>query len=342
MENACNQDCVMCPIGASGAAKTEMPPELIDRILDSIEDPKALVALTAGGEPLLAEGFDHAVEGCLKRGLAFLVFTNGIALDRSEPLRRAAAKGEVHIRVSMDAATPETYSRLRPSKTLPGPAAFSKVLGNIRALAALREEGAKGLRLHGGFVMMRANIRELPAFADLCASLGMDSISPLHLYAFPPADPNESLYYRQPLSDRMCAEALDRAFSEGLSVDPDIVRQMFFAAELRKRYSAEAEKRRELPALPDPSGGARCPKPWTNLIVRPDGGVYPCCVLLHPGSRFGNLLREPLGTVWSGEGLHGMREAVLRGAEPHVCTVCRVDQKGVPGDREAHFPPEAG
>ncbi len=340
MENACNEACPMCPVSADHPQMTEMPPELIDRILEDVRDRDALIALTANGEPLLSRAFEHALSRCAELGLTPFIFTNGLLLDRSAALKKMIAAGTVHLRISLDAARPETYAKLRPSRARSSEDRFEKVLNNIRGLVSKRNRlDAEGRPyLHAGFVLMKSNIAEFPDFAELCAELGFDSISPTHLYAHPPADPNESLFFAQELSDENCREALERAFARKLRISRAGIRQMFFSPALRERMLAAGLRRglilEEAPA-PEKSP---CPKPWRNLLIRADGTAYPCCHSIRPDLSFANLKTVSLGKAWSSAEMRAFRDSLMSANIPKICRACRVDQNGAPGLRASHLP----
>src|SRR2546422_3733451 len=74
-------------------------------------------------------------------------------------------------RVSLDAATRETYRRLR------GVDQFDRVVANVRRLVELeRERGRSVPRVSLWFTASRANLDELSAFVQLAADLGVDEV----------------------------------------------------------------------------------------------------------------------------------------------------------------------
>ena len=74
-------------------------------------------------------------------------------------------------RVSMDAATRETYRLIR------GVDRFERVTANVAALIALERERARAMpQVSLWFTASRANIEELPAFVALAAELGVGEV----------------------------------------------------------------------------------------------------------------------------------------------------------------------
>jgi len=76
---------------------------------------------------------------------------------------------EIDLYISLDAATAETYARLR-NDTL------ERILGNLRRLITAKG-GRDGLpRVHLVFMPMKCNVHELEAFVELCADLEVDRL----------------------------------------------------------------------------------------------------------------------------------------------------------------------
>ena len=73
----------------------------------------------------------------------------------------------IDLYISLDAATPLTYSRLRNDT-------FEKILGNLRRLIAAKGGRGGFPHVHLVFMPMRCNVHELDAFVQLCAELGVD------------------------------------------------------------------------------------------------------------------------------------------------------------------------
>lgn len=88
------------------------------------------VILIGGGEPLAHPGTRRALEVLGPAGLKIGLVTNGTQLHRHAELLAEYASW---VRVSMDAATSETYQLFRPDRR--GRSRFSQVVGNMRALA---------------------------------------------------------------------------------------------------------------------------------------------------------------------------------------------------------------
>lgn len=92
------------------------------------------VILIGGGEPLMHKAVGRVMEILHSAGIRIGLVTNGTLIDRH--LDDLAARLS-WIRVSVDAATPETYDQFRPSRS--GANQFPKIVANMRRLAQCKE-----------------------------------------------------------------------------------------------------------------------------------------------------------------------------------------------------------
>jgi MoaA/NifB/PqqE/SkfB family radical SAM enzyme len=102
------------------------------------------------------------------------VNTNGLLLTAAN-VERILASPLGRINVSLDAARPDTYRKIRG-------ASFEKVTDNLAALVRRRaERGSLAPAIHINMTLMRENVDELPDFVRLGARLRIDSVDAWHL-----------------------------------------------------------------------------------------------------------------------------------------------------------------
>jgi len=96
------------------------------------------VIFVGGGEPLIHPAMAQAIEICGRGGLKIGIITNGTQLGKYTELLARYAEW---VRVSVDAARPQTFARFRPHRS--GRNLFHPILENMRALksAGLRTLG---------------------------------------------------------------------------------------------------------------------------------------------------------------------------------------------------------
>jgi MoaA/NifB/PqqE/SkfB family radical SAM enzyme len=131
------------------------------------------VILIGGGEPLAHSGTQALIYTLGRAGIAIGVVTNGTMIDRNLP---GLAEHASWVRVSVDAATTDTYRRFRPNRK--GVSVFDHVIDNMRRFAAVKK-GALG---YSFLVMVRqdddepavSNHYEVLAAAELAKGIGCD------------------------------------------------------------------------------------------------------------------------------------------------------------------------
>jgi MoaA/NifB/PqqE/SkfB family radical SAM enzyme len=119
------------------------------------------------GEPFMMKNFDELLDIFGEGGKVMELVTNGqILTDRN--IEKLLGR-DIDLYVSLDAATPETYAKLRNDR-------LELILANLRRLIAAKG-GTRGLpRVHLVFMPMPVNVHELDAFVELCADLQVDRL----------------------------------------------------------------------------------------------------------------------------------------------------------------------
>lgn len=119
------------------------------------------------GEPFMMKTLDELLDVFGDQGKMLEMSTNGqILTDRN--IQKLLGRN-IHLYVSLDSATAETYARLRNDT-------FEKILHNIRRLVGAKGGYGNLPKVFLVFMPMRANVHELDAFVQLCADLGVDRL----------------------------------------------------------------------------------------------------------------------------------------------------------------------
>lgn len=258
------------------------------------------------GEPLLNPALPDMIRLVKQRqpGSRVLFNSNAILLDSG--WRSALFEsGLDEYRVSIDAATRETYLRVR------GVDAFERVLDNLRSLH--RERGARfEARVSLWLTANRENFRELPDLVNLAAELGVLEVYVQRL-VFTDAGlavPDQSLYRRiRAEEEAVLAEATGRAESLGISLRASGL--------TTPRGSLHGERR-----------GRDCRRPWTLTYITTNGNVLPCCISPfsthdYPTLPLGNVFRNSFPEIWGGPEYERLRQGLQNEATPrHPCEFC--------------------
>lgn len=163
----CNLNCVMCYQDRNDTVNL---PANIRGILSSYF-PVLQELLILGGEPLISKECLQIIESIRPQvypDLHLALITNGTAVtDRIEQL--LSKRLISWILVSIDAAKPETYKKIRQGN-------FKRVIEGTKRLKSIKDKQSNDWRLMIGFTMMRSNVREALAFVDLADALGVECV----------------------------------------------------------------------------------------------------------------------------------------------------------------------
>ncbi|MGY0059208.1 radical SAM/SPASM domain-containing protein [Streptomyces sp. LZ34] len=177
--SSCNLTCTHCFAGDLPRREKRLSLEEIDRLFAEMARLGAFRLGLTGGEPLLRKDIFRIIDMALAHGLAPCITTNGLLI--TEDIAKEFGKRElVWLNVSLEGATAETNDRVR------GPGTFAKVLDR---LAVLREHA----RFTLAFTIMRTNLDEIDACAELAHEVGADTAVFRPLYPVGVAERNQEL-----------------------------------------------------------------------------------------------------------------------------------------------------
>jgi radical SAM superfamily enzyme YgiQ (UPF0313 family) len=206
-----------------------------------------------------------------------------------------SALGEIN--VSIDAAKPETYRRVRRGGRL------GVVHENLRRLLALRREARHALPLVGvNFVMLNENEGELVPFVEQAAELGVDFVNCISYATY----------------DWGFQNRRDRA---SYRHELDATRRRLDELGLRCRSFPSSDT-----SWTDPSRPFDCGFFWGESVrITFEGEVtLGCCTPFKETYSYGNVLKTPFDEIWNGAVFRQNRVRALRGEPPDAtCVSCR-------------------
>jgi len=175
----CNLRCVMCPQSINAVDRPRHLDEEVVIKLERFIRQTTQLQLHGIGEPLASPSFWKSLklvpDACDKD---ISINTNLTVLD-DKRLDELLASPVKLVNVSLDAACPETYRKIRGFS-------FDEVIGNIRRLVAGRRAVGKSTpHLWLNMTLMRSNIEEVLEFIELAASLDADAVCLWHLNRMP-------------------------------------------------------------------------------------------------------------------------------------------------------------
>lgn len=168
--NVCNLRCPLCVTGngTMERANGRMDFSTYRRLIDELAERALYVVLFHQGEPYLNRQFNELVAYASRRGLYVTTSSNAHYFD-AKTAEATVAAGLDTIIISIDGATPETYSRYRVGGDL------QKALDGTRQLVAAKKRLQRQTPyIYLQFIVMKHNEHELAAMEKLAVDLGVD------------------------------------------------------------------------------------------------------------------------------------------------------------------------
>jgi MoaA/NifB/PqqE/SkfB family radical SAM enzyme len=313
----CNLRCQMCPIQFRQDGPPHGPPAFMDwdlftRVLDDLPTLSEL-HLQGLGEPMMHPRFFEMISYAAARGINVTTNSNVTLLTR-ERAEKCVTSGLSTLHVSLDAATPEMYERIRVR------AHFDRVLRNLGHLRdAKRDLASETPRVRLVMVVMRQNLEELPALVRLARELEIGTMFVQHLCH----DFGESSLpaHYAPMREFVSEQTHTTA-------DPVMVERVFAATRAAAEESGvelrlpRVETREHAPGTPGPQ---RCDWPWHGPYLSYQGYSMPCCMIATPDRQnFGRVGERSIADIWTGEEYERFRAELASDTPPAICQSCAV------------------
>ncbi|MEZ5417586.1 MAG: radical SAM protein [Vicinamibacterales bacterium] len=327
MTDLCNARCRFCPYTPEIVSGRHAEVALIQR-MDWI---RFLEEVTFGlglGEPFAMKGLTDVLQHWRDTAPFTRAWTttNGSLI---RPQHIAAMTGYVdHLRISLNAATRDTYERTMP------PLKWKTTLGNLQALRnAKARAGTTKPEIYVSYVISVENAHEAPRLPALAAELGATRILWYH-----------AVHHTSDHIDYLCPE------THHLSHHPALYNRV------REETAAECHQRGIAFQAPPPFSEARtrsggfnlasgaepdlCDVAWHYLMAtNADHRVQVCCGY---GSPHFPAFSWPTARrfhpeVWHAPALVHLRETINGPGELPICALCRRTDKNSPQAREAQM-----
>jgi MoaA/NifB/PqqE/SkfB family radical SAM enzyme len=308
--NRCNLLCTTCP---RTFEDLEPPADMSWELFTSIVDqfPRiARVVLHGVGEPMMVRSLPRMIRYLKDRGVYVLFNTNGTLLTQRAG-RELVNSGLDELRVSLDAATPESFVRVR------GRDFFTRILRNVRAFTRLQSElECPTPRVSLWLTGLKETLAELPAFVRLAHEIGVFEVYLQRLVYFPEgqglARPESALFEQvNAAEEALIREAEELAGSLGVAFNA----------------SGASEPVASLRQQEDQQPWSLCRRPWTLMYFTAHGKALPCCIAPfsmrgYASFTLGDATQETLREIWNGPRYQEFRRALLTDRPPASCASC--------------------
>lgn len=293
----CNYRCKMCFVNEEQLRNGEEISFDTLRKLEPVLPFVESVYLT-GGEPLLYSRFDDLATMVANHGCSVSISTNGSLISQRLD---SIVKHVDNLKVSIDAATPETYKDIRIGGN------FGNVIKGLLEITKWKiKNRSLTPNLEFSFVAMRSNVHELPALVKLASEIGVTKVIGQYMGNKKQKEElnEESLFNHQEYSDKHFMKAMEVARSLGVNFS---CRSLFNEKKNKKCTAASFSK------------STICREPWRYMVLNANGNIAPCCP---SPMTMGNLNDNSFDEIWNNEKYQYLRRKINTDSEPPECAKC--------------------
>jgi len=291
----CNLKCVMCEHTYWNEPNRDMSFSEFKYIVDQFPD-LVWIGLTGIGESFINKEFLNMLKYVKSKNIVVELYDTFYFID-SYTSKIMVAYGIDKIFVSLDAATKETYEKIRVGSS------FDRVIFNVRVLfeqKSLHDADFPEVSFH--YIIMKSNIDEVLDYIDLVYSIA-GSESPIQFSQF--------LHNYKDVSDLFI----------------EVPEELISIVELKAKkmgiqiiWNLDVQKAK--PYMNE------CIE-WNMPFIFVNGDVIPCCASNESGNRenqkrlrLGNIFETPFKEIWNGKLYRELRDGLLSKQIPKQCVNC--------------------
>lgn len=262
--NYCNLRCPLCPTGVGnlGRPQSFLSLEHFKQYFDPLSDYLFECYMHNWGESLLNKQVFKMIEHAQSRNVGTNLSSN-LSATTSSDIDNLLDCGLEYLVVSLDGTSAESYSKYRVKGD------FDNVVANMNAIVRRRNQRRqKTPVVEWQFIVMKQNEHQIPEAERMAKAAGVDL-----LRFIPVGMPYDTQDRRAVASEWFPVTVAGREHA------PDDVEQQF----------GQANK-------PSP-----CFYLYRSMVVNPDGGVAPCCVVYKKESDFAQLPVTDIRALWNND-----------------------------------------
>jgi len=165
----CNHRCIYCALDFMGYQSRFLDKEVLkERLIEMGKYGVKSIMYAGEGEPFLHKKMVCIINDTKKAGLDVAVTTNGVLFNKD--IADAVLANLSWLKVSIDAATKNTYSKIHRAK----PDDFEKVMKNMSYVVQVRERKGYKCTLGMQIILLPDNYKEVALLAKKAKEIGMD------------------------------------------------------------------------------------------------------------------------------------------------------------------------
>ena len=327
--NRCNLRCRSCyKLYGHHDSTTDMDLDLFERIVQEVAPHAQSLNLTGSGEFLYHKRIESIFQCLMQWPHVPLWFTTNGVLMTADWVRRLAQR-RTEVIFSIDGTDQETHEFNRPGGDL------EKIVRAMRLARELElsssDPAAFPFKRHINFLVMRNNMRQMPAIVDWAKDFGVSSLrfTMMNNWGCPESFWREQnpLNYRDELVE--CLNQARAAASENgvFVIAPEVSprRPPVTSGEAAKTGQPRGLLRLFKPSPATAQGFPRfedryCHRPFDSVYIGADGTASVCCAACYV--QLGHARKQTIRQIWEGWAFRRLRAGMLLGSHTLYCRVC--------------------
>jgi radical SAM protein with 4Fe4S-binding SPASM domain len=298
----CNQRCIFCGVDFMGYQTRFLDPDLLAERLKEMGQLGVKSIMYGGeGEPFLHKHMVRILRDTHGSGIDAAVTTNAVLMTRDKS--EAVLDVVEWVKVSMNAGTPGTYSKIHGCN----PAQFNLALKNLEDAANIIARNGYRCVLGAQILLLPENRNEVETLARLVRDIGLR-----YLVVKP--------YSQHPQSHTTLYQDVTYADAQNLAERLDELATSNFKPLVRlntmKKWDEKARPYKTCLALPF----------WSYIDT--GGNVWGCSVFLtDPRFAYGNIYDNTFEEIWTGQTRRKSLEWATNTFDPSDCRInCHMDE----------------
>ncbi len=310
----CNLRCNYCYVGEKLIENELSTSEWLNIIA---QIPRNRLITFVGGETLLRKDFKTILRAALKKNRVNIV-TNGTLID-DELIDIFINRKLLLLNLSIDGMR-KNHDRIRNR-----PGVFDNVINRLEKLVKARGR-AKYPLIDIKTTILEDNIDDIPEIYKLAKKYGVNFFTPAFLKE---SDLQQNSNLRQefgeefyrvkyPINPYFDLERFEKAYKQLRELSKDGPAIRFYPKfrsedeleQIKRFYTRTAEA--EIEEIYKP-----CLYPWANILITPQGNVYPCL-----SYKIGNVRKTPISEVWNSERFIEFRRRLKEQGMFNACQAC--------------------
>jgi len=304
----CNMACYMCVRNEAIKHPQHLAFQDYLRIFDQTRPRK--LTLSGAGEPLLCPDLVRMIVHARGHGTSMMIPSNGTLLSRPEVAQGIVEAKLNVIKISIDAATPQTYQAIRRQDC------FDRIIEGIERVNELKSRRAsRWPEMRFDVVILKENCTELAEIVKLAARLKVGTVFFRALQATGIGGRREEV-----IGKDVDFDGLYRTVRQGICE----ARRLGIRTNL-KDVARDFQAYRSLYVKQDAAMSNQvCLLPWLQCFISVRGELSPCCATYtNAGFSAGNVLKEGFEAAWNGEKMQALRRQFRTRQDPFaVCRDC--------------------